>query len=96
MRQKRRNPEYEDELIEFKPRYKGAIYGVRNGSYRAYVWDLGHTPESWEGYRYKVGLIQGSDDLGYKGGSNKLPEAIGIARSTVSGRAFRAFIGRIR
>ena len=85
-----------DVLVEFKPRYKGAVYGVRNASFRAYVWDLGRPAESWEGYRYTVSLIQGVEDLGYKGGANTLSEAKKIARDSVKGRAFRSFIRRMR
>lgn len=85
-----------DVLVEFKPRYKGAVYGVRNASYRAYVWDLGRPPKSWEGYRFKVSLVQGMEDLGHRGGANTLREAKKLARSSVKGRAFRSFLRRMR
>ena len=87
---------FEDKLIEFKPRYEDAIYGVRNGSYKAYVWDLGRTPEPWEGDRYKVSLVIGNELTGYHRESNDPLEAMEYARQAVSGRAFRLLLRRMR
>ena len=84
-----------DELIEFKPRYPGAVYGVRNGSYTAYVWDLGREPESWEGKRFNVSLQQGGEALGSRSETDTLTEAKKQARSAVSGRAFRHLLRRM-
>ncbi len=84
-----------DNLIPFKPRYKGAVYGVRNGSYRAYVWDIGKKPKSWEGQRFKVSLAQDSNDLGHRGEANTLSKAKRIANACVKGRAFRYLIRRM-
>lgn len=87
----------EDKLLEFKPRMKGVIYGVKNGSVKAYVFDLGHAPESWEGYRYSIQLIIGNEVSSHRPtGSNNLEEAKTNARQTVSGRAYRHFLRQMR
>lgn len=83
-----------DNLVEFKPRYKGTVFGVRNGSYRAYVFDLGRPPESWEGDRFQVQLTQGKEVLGWSG-AKTLGEAKRKARQTVKGRAFRHLLRRM-
>ena len=86
----------QDNLIEFKPRYINCVYGVKNGSVKAYIFDLGHEPESWEGYRYFIQLIMGNEISSHKPtGSNNLEEAKENARSTVKGRAFRSFLRRM-
>ncbi len=86
----------QDNLIEFKPRYANAVYGVKNGSVKAYVFDLGHEPESWEGYRYWIQLVLGNEVSSYKPtGSNNFEEAKTNARQTVTGRDFRYFLRRM-
>lgn len=85
-----------DELVEFKPRVKGAVFGVKNGSVKAYIFDLGHEPESWEGYRYWIQLIMGNEVSSRKPtGSNNFEEAKANARQTVKGRAFRYLLRRM-
>jgi len=84
-----------DELIEFKPKYPQAVWGVRNGSYRAYVYDIGHEPESWEGRRFKIALQQGGEVLSSSESADTLEEAKKKARLTISGRAFRSFLNRM-
>jgi hypothetical protein len=87
----------EDNLVEFKPKYKDAIFGVRNGGYRAYVFDIGREPEAWESHRYRVQLILPSGEVGgpMNVGSNDLEEAKKLARSSVKGRAHRHLLRRL-
>jgi len=85
----------EDKLVEFKPRTKGAIWGVRNYNYRALVLYHGEPRGSWE-RRYSVSLDDGRDVLGGAYSTNSLSEAKRHARQRVRGRAFRAFIRRVR
>lgn len=83
-----------DDLKEFKPRYKGAIFGVRNGSHTVYVWDLGREPESWEGRRYKVSK-QFGDEVTIHGEYDTVEKAKDAARSAVRGMAFRYLLRRM-
>lgn len=84
-----------DQLVEFKPRHPQVVYGVRNGSYRAYVWDLGHTPEAWEGKRFKISLQQKGEVLGYHTEADTLEEAKEKAKEAVRGKALRHLLRRM-
>ena len=84
----------EDKLVEFRPRTKGAIWGVRNYNYRALVFDNGKPKGSWE-RRYSVSLDDGKESLGSGYFTNDLATAKKHARIRVKGRPFRAFIQRM-
>jgi len=84
-----------DVLVEIKkPRRKQAVWGVRNGSTVAYVYDMGKPKGSWE-HRYSVGTERGGEPIGSGRFTNSLSEAKGYARMSVKGRAFRSFIRRM-
>lgn len=85
----------EDELVEFKPRRPNAVFGVRNGSYVAYVYDLGEPKGDWE-QRYSVGLESHGEALGSGQFTDDLEYAKECARGRVKGRAFRLFLNRMK
>ena len=82
-----------DELIEFKPRGKGYVYGVRNGALRAYVYDHGES-KSWE-KRYVVSATKSGKPYGNIVTTNDLEEAKERAKGLVRGRPFRHFMNRL-
>lgn len=85
----------QDELKEIKHPRNGAIWGVRNGGFVAYVWDKGEPKGSWE-TRYSMGCFDSIGEpirSGYW--TNDLEKAKEAARGTVAGRAFRHFIRRM-
>lgn len=85
-----------DILVEIKkPRRKDAIWGVRNASKVAYVYYLGEPRGKWE-TRYSVGTEVSGEPVGAGRFTNSLAEAKEWARSSVKGRAFRAFMRRMR
>lgn len=84
----------EDELVEFKPKRQSAVFGVRNGSYTAYVYYLGEPRGGYE-HRYSVGLETHGEVLGGGQFTDDLKEAKEWARGRVKGRAFRAFMRRM-
>ena len=93
---KRKREMIKDILVEIKkPRRKDAVWGVRNASVVAYVYYLGEPRGSWE-TRYSVGIEIGSKSVGTGRFTNSLTEAKEWAKSSVKGRAFRAFIQRMR
>jgi len=84
-----------DELKEIKHPRNGAIWGVRNGGFIAYVWDLGKPKGSWE-TRYSMGRYDARGEaMGNGYFTNDLEDARVHARQAVSGRAFRHFIRRM-
>ena len=84
----------EDRLVEFKPRRRNAVFGVRNGSYVAYVWYAGEPYGDWK-RRYSVGLEQRDRALGSGYFTNDFEDAKEHARGMVKGRAFRSFLRRM-
>ena len=84
----------EDKLVEFKPRMKGTVYGVKNYNSRAYVLDKGEPKGSWE-KRYVMWITRNNEEVGHARWTNDLSQAKEWARSAVKGRAFRSFIRRM-
>jgi hypothetical protein len=84
----------EDRLIEIKKPRNQAVYGVRNGGYRAYVWDRGEKYFDPE-HRFGVQLEFGRDGISDRGDYRSLDEAKECAKSSVQGRAFRALLRKI-
>ncbi len=84
-----------DVLVEIKnPRRKQAVWGVRNASTVAYVYDMGKPRGSWE-KRYSVGTERSGESIGSGYFTNKLSDAKRRARMAVKGRAFRSFLRRM-
>ena len=84
----------EDRLIEIKKPRNNAVYGVRNGGYKAYIWDRGEhyfDPE----HRFGVQLEFGRDGTSDRGDYPSLDEAKEHANSSVRGRAFRALLRKV-
>jgi len=91
-----------DRLKEFKPRSPFAIFGVRNGSYVAYVYDqtLYEKPwtpdqQSYRGKRYLVGAFKRDESLPGNRQADTEEEARELARGQVRGRAFRHLLSRM-
>lgn len=85
----------QDNLIEIKHPRNGAVWGVRNGGYTAYIWEK-QPKGSWE-HRFTGGIFDAKGNpVGRNIGTNDLTDAKRIARQAVSGRAFRSFMRRFK